>query len=247
LAADEVSISTTIQQQNVIPRAVRWAAVATAIFLVSFATGHLFAEANIPNYDSKEAALIFFVANVRPYFDKDTIRLSLLTPTKQYSYSSSGNDRVMVDTRNQSPSPIKRWKMFELERASDVLALSAVPSSGGLFEMIAKGIKLEKYPALERTSIVVFAALTAASGGIVGYYSTYSDPEDYDSPSFQEVLRDPNSWRPFIDNIQKCGIHVMGEPLIRDEDYSYLTMKSYTAECQKLMKWIRAKPASWWG
>jgi hypothetical protein len=215
--------------------------------LLSFATGRLFAKANIPAYSTKEAAVISLAANVSPVVYDEHIALSLLTPNRTYSYS---DDRGSVSVFDVSPKRARpnRWKMFELERASDFLTLGAIPASGGLFEIIAKAVELNRIPGLQRAAVLVASAMTAASGGFVGYYSVYADTQDYDNPAFQQALRDAANWQPMFDSMQACGIR--GDKGSRgsftwNSGIRPLTMKLHTEGCDKLMKWLTAIPASW--
>jgi hypothetical protein len=218
--------------------------VATSIFLISFAVGHLFAKANLPDY-SKESALVYLAANVQPMmFDgSGTIHLTLWTPLKIYSYTNRGSE---VSVTNGSGSKYHRWKMLELERASDFLALGAVPAGGGLFEIITTTVALQRAPLVQRVVLVTGALLTAISGGMFGYYSAYSDPQDYDNPAFADALRDPANWQPIIDRLKGCGLSRGLEPSLANwgSKDSGLELKNNAAECQKLSKWVEVKAPS---
>jgi hypothetical protein len=51
---------------------------------------------------------------------------------------------------------------------------------------------------------VIAVGAMLSTGGVIGYFFTYSDKADYNNESFQRVLMDKASWYPYASKVREC-------------------------------------------
>jgi hypothetical protein len=215
--------------------------------LVSFAIGRWFGSINSPQYDSPDGALMYLISHVHLEKTKDP---NLYVDALPYRYTYHSDSRTVqktlapllgIELWNEERRPRTRWKMLELERVGDFLSLSSVPAGAGLIGSLSDAVESSKMGRVfERYGIYVVVAVSALSGGIFGYYSSFHDGEDYNYSVFQDVMLNPVYWEGVYFQILHCdatySLQKADSSNRRKDDQN--AAANDVKECENFVKWI---------
>lgn len=189
------------------------------VLSLSFGVGALFGEYNTPSYDSPRGALEYLYANAR--FDKikdDPAVVYVEADTYRYVYNIRDKSVKRIVSPNVFPlkslgievKPVKRWRMLELDRVSDVFAVASIPTSVGVMGAIAQSGKT-RYA--RYAGFVVTAISIGAIGGVIGYLFYYKDGADYENETFKRILLDSDSWQNLYYVSALCRVSIIWRDL----------------------------------
>lgn len=140
--------------------------------------------------------------------DNNDVKLAVSAGNHIYEYTLSSNSatRVGKPAFEIANVPIKkRWALLEDKRIMDFAGIAvSVPAATGALSKISAAT--ERLTAGPRLGLYIAGAAILATGGIVGYLTTYNDAADYDNETFQKTLLDSANWHETARLIKACGI-----------------------------------------
>jgi hypothetical protein len=174
----------------------------------SFFFGREIGRDNSPDYSKESSALIFLMTHMQIVAsDKTDLRLAVPAGLYTYEYTLSNNS-VTRTTRPASEIadlPLKkRWALLEDNRITAFFGImTTVPAAAGVLSKLSA--TTDRLTVGPRLVFYGAGAVALATGGIVGYFTTYDDAADYDNETFRKTLLDPTSWAGTAHLIVKCA------------------------------------------
>jgi hypothetical protein len=211
------------------------ACVLGGLIVGSFFLGREIGRDNSPDYGKESSALIFLMTHMQIVSsDKTDIRLALPAGLYTYEYTLSNNS-VTRTTRPASEIadlPMKkRWALLEDNRITEFFGImTTVPAAAGVLSKLSA--TTDRLSVGARMMFYVAGAAALATGGIVGYFTTYDDTADYDNETFRKTLLDANSWAGTAHLIVQCA-QVKMLARIRSEVASTTDIKKQATESSK--------------
>jgi hypothetical protein len=226
--------------KNLVNRRTGIAAAVVAIFGATVFLGCEFGSLNSPDYTTESSGARFMLSNAKPEIyeeDDGGVDMSLRAGVYLYRYSSKKPGEVR---RELSPpwggiaQIPRKWSTEELERVTPWLAGIGAAPAGILGSLAAFGNKVETYSRPARIWRYVAVAAVAGTGGIMGYYMTYSDTPDYDNANFSKGLENPSYW-------DRLALQVKAQVKVCQDVDILNDKQKFAALCEKFQEWMHEK------